>query len=97
MLVPSTGCWVMDELDQGADLMAQHSTSKIESDTPDESRESPDVLDQALDAATEVKTWWAQVRAPAPSSDPIIECHLKAKRSFTTESDCLARGGWVRP
>lgn len=98
-LAGSAGCFVMEELDQGAELIERHGSrdggdanSAVSTAPPD-----PSLYERATSAAQQVQSWWQEARAPEPPSNPVIECHLEGSRAFTTESDCLSRGGWVRP
>jgi hypothetical protein len=90
----SPGCFVLDELDRGGELMDHHS------DRPTDVAASPaqsDAFDDAHEAVESARRWWISLSGSESASDPVVDCRLHGSQAFVAESDCLARGGWVRP
>lgn len=93
-LLASPGCFVSEELDRGAQLMDQHSASSDDVSAPPS---TPVAADRAKAAFESAQGWWESLTSPEPDSNPIVDCRLNGGQAFLVESDCLARGGWVRP
>ena len=93
-LLASPGCFVSEELDRGAQLMDQHSAQPEDVAAPPS---TPVAMDRVKDALASAEGWWQSVTDPEPDSNPIVDCRLNGGQAFLVESDCLARGGWVRP
>lgn len=100
VLVLCSGCWVMDEIDQGVEILESHSPKKTaeepQASAPPAAAASkskgPSAFDELVD--------WAQKKlepAPPPPdpNDQMVRCAIGHREQFTARYDCAARGGRV--
>lgn len=96
-----SGCWIVDELDSGMEIMEQH--SKREEPAEVEQPAEPDPRPAAKNdgpGAVERLVGWVEKRfepappPPDPADDP-VRCQLPGRDLFSTRGDCEARGGRV--
>jgi hypothetical protein len=104
-----SGCFVLDELDNGDELMRQAS-SRSGKNLADEKRQSARDAQWdsghetsgddsgMLDGITETVTgWWDQATAEPPrekgAGDELVRCELGSSASFMSKDDCDVRGG----
>ncbi|HEY8120766.1 MAG TPA: hypothetical protein VII78_05565 [Myxococcota bacterium] len=83
LTAPLTGCWVLDEIDRGQQLMEEHSPKE------DEKPEEKTV------AATPQRKGSGKTRTftPGQVSEGIVGCKLGGSTQFMTRENCAARGG----
>lgn len=93
----TTGCFVLDELDQGQAILDQHSPRGKEKAEPAPEPVAPRPVDDGPGVGERLSEWWrsALEEGPTPSdpNDGIVRCTIRGKLNFTRESDCQARGG----
>jgi hypothetical protein len=95
LALPLGGCWVIEELDKGQKLMADHSEKK----QPDEGEKAPTAkvgggkgaLDQYFGA--EEKAGTTKTFTPGEVSEGIVACKLGGTTQFMKRENCAARGG----
>ena len=98
------GCFVLDEIDKGQQLMDQHSPGarkqaakrKEAEEAPRSARAGAKQEEGTLDG---LKKWWKKKREPAPPKrdpdDGVVRCQIGRTTQFTRKSDCTLRGGRV--
>jgi hypothetical protein len=101
--VLALGCFAMDEIDQGQQVMDQHygkgRRGKAAAAAPAEpqppTKPEPGLLDRA-------RAWWEAKRASGGESDTgpephpedvLVRCRLRGGVQFTRKFDCQLRGG----
>jgi len=93
-----TGCFVLDELDAGMEIMESHTPAdkkkpKTENAKAGPEAEKPPTYQQA------VSSWFGNAKTLSKSpgedegDDPVVSCRHAGKTLFTKRSACLARGG----
>jgi hypothetical protein len=93
------GCFVLEEIDKGQQLMEQHSPRARELKAQQEQAEAPPRTSAKQEAGTleKLKQWWKKKREPAPPerdpSDVVVRCQIGGTTLFTRKSDCMLRGG----
>jgi hypothetical protein len=104
-----SGCFVLDELDNGDELMRQassHSGKRLEQEQRatewEASRDAPASSagrdDGILDGVQQtVSKWWDKATAEAPPEpgpgSELVHCRLSSGDRFMRKSDCDIRGG----
>jgi hypothetical protein len=98
------GCFVLEEIDKGQQLMDQHSpTARERAARREEARKDPRSAradaDQEEGTLAGLKKWWTKKREPAPPkpdpNDVVVRCQIGGSMHFTRKSDCMLRGGRV--
>ena len=95
------GCFVLEEIDKGQQIMEQHSPRAREKRAQEEeeataSRSRPGAQEEegTLEA---LQKWWKKKREPAPPQrdpdDVVVNCLIGGRTQFTRKSDCTLRGG----
>jgi len=96
-VLPLTGCFVLDELDAGAEIMDAHS--------PKRNKKAKEAATASSEKGEEEKpagqAWWSQARSlnrpaeDAASDDPaaVVSCRLGGATRFMRRGDCLSQGG----
>jgi len=96
------GCFVLEEIDKGQELMDQHSPAAREqaakreeaSQAPSSARAGAKQEESTFDR---LKKWWQKKREPAPPKrdpdDVVVRCQIDGTMHFTRKSDCMLRGG----
>lgn len=99
----STGCFVLEEIDNGMAIMEAHTPhdkKKAAADKKKAEDEAEGSLIAHLQAGAEgVASWWGEAKEPAePQRDPsdvVVNCDLSGRTQFLRKSDCRLRGGRV--
>jgi hypothetical protein len=98
------GCFVLEEIDKGHQLMDQHSPRAREKAAQEkEAREAPRSAragaKQEEGTLEGLKEWWKKKREPAPPQrepdDVVTRCRIGGTVHFVRKSDCMLRGGQV--
>jgi hypothetical protein len=95
------GCFVLEEIDKGQQLIDQHSPAAREKAAQrEEARAGPRAdAEQEEGPLERLKKWWTKKREPAPPKrDPIVvvvRCQIGGRMHFTRKSDCRLRGGRI--
>jgi len=96
------GCFVLEEIDKGQELMDQHSPRAREQAAE---REEADAAPRSARAGAKqeegildgLKKWWKKKREPAPPKrdpdDGVVRCQIGRTTQFLRKSDCMLRGG----
>lgn len=93
------GCFVLEEIDKGQQIMEQHSPRARELKAQQEEAEAGPPASAKREAGTleKLKKWWKKKREPAPPKrdpdDVIVRCQIGGTMHFTRKSDCILRGG----
>jgi hypothetical protein len=93
------GCFVLEEIDKGQQIMEQHSPRAREMKAQQEEADAdPRAGAKQEGGALEgLKQWWKKKREPAPPKrdpdDVIVSCQIGGTMHFTRKSDCMLRGG----
>lgn len=96
--IPLSGCFVLEEIDAGMEIMEAHTpTDRKKQKEQEQARasqgEKPPTYQEAVEG------WWKDAkslsRAPgdAEADDPMVPCSHAGRQVFTRRSDCIARGG----
>jgi hypothetical protein len=104
-----SGCFVLDEFEQGEELMRQASSRSGKNLEDEKRREATDAQWRAAhettgddsgmleDVSETVLEWWDKATAEPPrekgAGDELVHCQLGASSSFMSKSDCDIRGG----
>ena len=99
-----SGCFVLDELDQGEAIMDAHRPAAVKEAEKAKEREKARANAKGsrrggAAAPPPSHEWWAKARTLSRSSqdagdpDRMVRCTTGRSSSFTRRSDCLARGG----
>jgi hypothetical protein len=100
-----SGCFVLDELEQGRDLIDSHSPVARELDGNEETNEdSADSSGFSIQSFSEAKEkmqqWWQAALEEDPvrvdDSDIVISCVIGDQLVFIRTSDCATRGGHAK-
>lgn len=97
-LLASSGCWVINELDNGSKLMDQHSgKAKKAKEAEEEEAATSQVVGKkgAIDAyfKQEEEDGTAKSFSPGQVNEGIVTCHIGKSVQFMTKENCAARGG----
>lgn len=96
---PLAGCWVIDEIDKGSDLLDKHSNkaAKAKRDADAAEDGEPVRLGKknavAEYFANEEKDGTTKTFAPGTVSKDIVACKLGGSVQFMKVEQCAARGG----
>jgi len=87
-----SGCWILDELDEGSKKMDRYSAKKPESEAAFEeavpaARKGPRVGEYFANQKN------ARTLTPGQLSSDIVSCKLKSGTQFMKQTECLSRGG----
>lgn len=101
VLIGSSGCMVMDELDSASAKMPTNSKYKKEKEAGkrDSSGESLGAAGRLAAAKSATlarsKQWWSEARTMTPGEKPagIVSCRLPEGIQFMTVDDCVTQGG----
>ena len=100
--VLGSGCFVLDELDKGNEILDSHSPTRSKAAQGKAAAANPAAKpgDPAQDPKAREKAWWQSARSLSradekPSEDPSVRCRLGGGIRFTRQSDCLTQGGTV--
>jgi hypothetical protein len=94
---PLSGCWVIDELDAGKDLMDKHTPKSAAEEEPEGAAVKPaaagdkDAIDTYFRGEEEDGT--TKSFAPGAVSEGIVACKLGGSVQFMKREQCAARGG----
>lgn len=88
-----SGCWVLDELDEGNKKMDLYTAKKPEAAPAEEVRAAPKGP-RAADYFASQKN--ARTLTPGTVSSGIVSCKLKSGTQFMKQEDCINRGGVPR-
>ena len=85
------GCFVLEELEAGNEIMERHSRSHAASASEAGAEETA----RAGEEGGRRRSLWESGRPldPREMDAGIARCHLEGSTSFMARSDCLARGG----
>jgi len=94
-LLLCSGCFVLDEIEKGQEIMAAHSpNSDSKKDAAEGSSDAPKTARERL------AEYYAEQRAKAAGSkksddpaDAVGACRIGRETQFTRRSDCKLRGG----
>jgi ABC-type nitrate/sulfonate/bicarbonate transport system substrate-binding protein len=98
------GCFVLEEIDKGQQLMDQHSPRAREKAAQQEEAVAGPLsarpgAKQEEGILERLAKWWKKKREPAPSKrdpdDLVVRCQIGRTMHFTRKSDCMLRGGRV--
>jgi hypothetical protein len=97
------GCFVLEEIDKGQQLMDQHSPRAPEEVAQQQAGAAPHIARAGAKREEGIleglKKWWKKKREPAPPKrdpdDVVVRCQIGGTMHFTRKSDCLLRGGRV--
>ena len=95
------GCFVLEELDKGQQIMDQHSPRAREKAAQQEEASAAPRAGAKQEEGTldGLKKWWKKKREPAPPKrdpdDGAVRCQIAGTTHFTRKSDCMLRGGRV--
>ena len=89
------GCFVVEEIDQGMEIMEQHSakTEKSEAEAHSDPSRS-----KSKSPRRDSERWWSRMRSLAPGTSSearsdIVRCEIDGAVQYTSESNCRLRGG----
>jgi len=100
-----SGCFVLDELDNGDELMRQASSRSGKNLADEQRRAGRDAAHETseddsgmLDGVTETLTgWWEKATAEPPREkgpgDQLVRCEIGSSATFMSQRDCDVRGG----
>jgi len=94
-LASSTGCMVLDEIDNASAKMPSTNKKKA-ADTSETASASP-VDDRKQQLIQQSKVWWETATSLSSESadTSIVRCRLDGGSQFMSRDDCLTRGGRV--
>jgi hypothetical protein len=96
------GCFVLEEIDKGHQIMEQHSPRAREKRAQEEeasARRSSARAGAGEQTGTldELQEWWKKKREPAPPErdpeDVVVRCQVGGSVQFARKFDCMLRGG----
>jgi hypothetical protein len=99
--VLGSGCFVLDELDKGNEILDSHSPTRSKAAQANAAANpAAKPGDPAQDPKAREKAWWQSARSLSradekPTEDPSVRCRLGGGIRFTRQSDCLTQGGTV--
>jgi hypothetical protein len=91
------GCFVIDELDAGMDLMDEVSAGRKKPSGEPAPETAAD--EKKANARVAVSKWWKSARTPSSGpKDPatateIVTCRLDGQTLFMSKTDCEVQGG----
>jgi hypothetical protein len=95
-----TGCFVLDEIDQGREVMKRHSGQNPGARQAAPAAVADPVEDEGPGLFARVQAFLQEQREGfAPERDPsdeIVTCELEDGLTFTYASDCRSHGGKIR-
>jgi hypothetical protein len=100
----SQGCFVLEEIDKGQQIMDQHSPRAREKTAKqEEAGPAPRAGAKQEEKPFErLKKWWKEKREPGPPEPPkrdpddvIVRCEIGGTMQFARKFDCMLRGGRV--
>jgi hypothetical protein len=94
LLLLGSGCFVVDEIDQGMKVWKHHSPKKKKAvEAPPEG-----IAAAPSDPAANPDAWWRGARSldSQELSPDIVSCALGGSTQFMREADCLSQGGTPR-
>ena len=94
LLAGGSGCFVLDEIDQGMKTWQHHAPKKKKkSETPPEELASP-----PSGSSAQRDSWWRGARSLGSEelSPDIVSCELGGSTQFMREADCRSQGGTTR-
>lgn len=96
LLLP--GCFVIDELDHGSDILDKHSSKAADAKKAKEEEAAQSAVTAkkgAVDAYFQQENEDGTTRtfAPGQMSEGIVACKLGGQTQFMTRENCAARGG----
>ncbi len=101
---PLSGCFVLDEIDKGMEIMEAHTPQDQKKKAKSETGLRPGGGGGHLGARRRLAEYYAEQRAKAPrrskSTDPedqMVRCNIGAATHFMRKRDCDVRGGRVAP
>lgn len=84
----STGCWVIEEIDAGQELLEKHSAKveEVEEEDPDKEWAFMEKLDPE---------YWAKARTitKGEGNSDIVNCKVGGSTQFMKKSECAGRNG----
>ena len=89
-----SGCWVLDELDEGNKKMDLFMAKKPGDEAPAEEAPAAPKGPRAADYFANQKN--ARTFTPGTTSTEIVSCKLKSGTQFMKQEDCINRGGVPR-
>ena len=98
------GCFVLEEIDKGQQIMEQHSPRAREKQAQQEEartgRGSASASAQPQEGTLEgLQKWWEKKSAPAPPErdpdDVVVRCKIGGSVHFARKFDCMLQGGRV--
>jgi len=95
LAVALSGCWVLDELDEGSKKIDMYSANKTGSDAAAEeavpaARKGPRVGEYFASQKN------ARTFTPGSVASGIVSCKLKSGTQFMKQEECINRGGVPR-
>jgi hypothetical protein len=93
LAVPLGGCWVIDEIDKGQEVLDRHSGKKAEE--KEEAKPATAPQNRTLDAyfTEQERQGKTKTFTPGQVSEGIVSCKLGGSVQFMTRESCAARGG----
>jgi hypothetical protein len=96
LLLP--GCFVIDELDHGSEILDKHSSKAADAKKAKEEGEAQAVVTAKKGAVDEYfqqenEDGTTRTFSPGQMSDGIVACKLAGQTQFMTRENCAARGG----
>ena len=90
-----SGCWILQEIDEGSKKIDRHSAKKPESEAAAEvaapaARKGPRVGEYFASQKN------ARTLTPGTVSSGIVSCKLKSGTQFMKQEECINRGGVPR-
>jgi hypothetical protein len=103
----ATGCFVIDEIEAGQEIMDQHRPGGAKAEAEEEA--APPSEEGSPGLVAKVKDWWAGLGAdsggspqrdsgPPPHPDDVLgTCDLGGSLTFMRKFDCQRKGGEFKP
>lgn len=107
--VLGSGCFALEEIDAGQEIMDKHyAGTRKESPEPRDREPAPDanaferLRARAEDSAERFQRWWANLSltggdAHSEDDEQLVRCTLDGRTHFARWADCRARGGTAVP
>ena len=100
----TSGCFVLDEIDKGAQIMDQHASqerreaeAKEKADAKKQEEEGGGLVAGLQEQVASLGGWIEEATEEAPPerdpSDTVVRCQVAGKTQFLRKSDCRVRGG----
>ena len=95
LTAPLGGCWVIDEIDSGQKLMADHSPKAADAKAEGNPEGATAQTGSPLEAyeRAQAKAGKTRTFTPGQVDEGIVACKLGGKLQFMTRENCAARGG----